>query len=366
LESISRRYTSPYRDVIRAKIVLMAAQGLQNKEIAARLDLPFQIVCKWRKRFFEERLAGLGERSRSGRRPVPPPPELVVAVKAIACELPARLGLPFSRLHVPAIQAEVVSRGLVASISGITIWRWLAEDAIKPWMHRSWIFPRDPNFELKAGRALDLYARRFDGKELTADDFVISADEKTSIQARLRCHPSVAANSRHPMLVEHEYDRAGALAYIAAWDVHRAKLFGRLEQTTGIVPFGRLVAQVMEREPYRSARRVFWVLDNGSSHRGDACVRRLQGAYPNLVVIHLPIHASWINQIEIYFSILQRKVLTPSDSTSLDDLGQRILAFQAGYEETARPFEWKFTRSDLVELLARLALKEEARLRPAA
>jgi hypothetical protein len=168
------------------------------------------------------------------------------------------------------------------------------------------------------------------------------------------------------MLVEHEYDRAGALAYIAAWDVHRAKLFGRLEQTTGIVPFGRLVAQVMEREPYRSARRVFWVLDNGSSHRGDACVRRLQGAYPNLVVIHLPIHASWINQIEIYFSILQRKVLTPSDSTSLDDLGQRILAFQAGYEETARPFEWKFTRSDLVELLARLALKEEARLRPAA
>ncbi len=239
------------------------------------------------------------------------PPELVVAVKAIACELPARLGMPFSRLHVPDIQAEVINRGLVASISDMTIWRWLDEDAIKPWTHRSWIFPRDPDFESKAVRVLDLYARQFEGRELMPDEFVISADEKTSIQARIRCHPTVAANSRHPMLIEHEYDRGGSLAYIAAWDVHRAKLFGRLDSTTGIEPFDRLVSEVMAEEPYRSARSVFWVLDNGSSHRGAASVQRLQKAYPNLVPVHLPIHAGWLNQIEIYFSILQRKVLTP-------------------------------------------------------
>jgi len=290
----------------------------------------------------------------------------VVAVKAIACELPARLGLPFSRLHVPDIQAEAISRGLVASISDMTIWRWLNEDAIKPWTHRSWIFPRDPDFEPKAGRVLDLYARRFQGRKLKSDEFVISADEKTSIQARIRCSPTVAANSEHPILVEHEYDRGGSLAYLAAWDVHRAKLFGCLEPTTGIEPFGRLVDQVMAEEPYHSARRVFWVLDNGSSHRGPASVRRLHEAYKNLVPVHLPLHASWLNQVEIYFSILQRKVLTPADVASLDDLAANILAFQAYYEVMARPFEWKFTRADLAKLLQRLALKHGGRLSEAA
>lgn len=294
------------------------------------------------------------------------PPKLVVAVKAIACELPARLGLPFSRLHVPDIQAEVIRRGLAASISEMTIWRWLDEDAIKPWTHRSWIFPRDPDFEAKAARVLDLYAREFEGRQLKPNEFVISADEKTSIQARVRCHPTVAANSRHPMLVEHEYERAGSLAYIAAWDVHRAKLFGRLELSTGIAPFGRLVEQVLTQEPYRSARRVFWVLDNGSSHRGQASIRRLQEAHRNLIPIPLPIHASWLNQIEIYYSILQRKVLTPPDATSLAELGERILAFQAIYEMMAQPFEWKFTRADLVKLLERLAKKERERLAAAA
>lgn len=284
----------------------------------------------------------------------------MVAVKAIACELPARLGLPFSRLQVPDIQAEVINRGLVASISGMTIWRWLDEDAIKPWTHRSWIFPRDPDFESKAGRVLDLYAGHFQGRKLRADEFVISADEKTSIQARIRCHPTIPANSRHPMLVEHEYERGGSLAYITAWDVHRAKLFGRLEKSTGIAPFDRLVADVMAQEPYRSARHVYWVLDNGSSHRGLASVQRLQNAQPNLVPVHLPIHASWLNQVEIYYSILQRKVLTPPDADSLDALAANILAFQAYYQEVARPFEWKFTRRDLTKLVQRMAARDAA------
>lgn len=345
--------------MVRAKIVLLAAAGLENIEIAHRLSLPFQIVSKWRKRFFEERLGGLEERPRSGRSPVFSP-ELAVAVKAIACELPARLGLPFSRLHVPDIQAEVLNRGLVAQISGTTIWRWLAEDAIKPWTHRSWIFPRASAFESKAGRALDLYGRQFEGRQLKPDEFVISADEKTSIQARIRCHPSVAATAHHPMLVEHEYDRGGALAYIAAWDVHRAKLFGSLAPKTGIAPFDSLVGEVMGEEPYRSARASSWIVDNGSSHRGAAAIKRLQSAHPNLMLVHLPIHASWLNQVEIYFSILQRKVLTPADDASLSDLGHRILAFQAAYELLARPFEWKFTKADLSRLLQRLQSHEQA------
>lgn len=283
------------------------------------------------------------------------PPELVVAVKAIACALPAQLGLPLSRLHVPDIQAEVINRGLVASISGTTIWQWLADDAIRPWRHRSWIFPRDPEFEPKAGRVLDLYARKFDGQRLKAGEYVLCSDEKTSIQARLRCHPTAPAGPGRPLRVEHEYDRGGAWAYLAAWDVHRARLFGRLEATTGIEPFSRLVEQVMSLEPYRSAERVLWIVDNGSSHRGEAAANRLQDAYKNAFMIHLPVHASWLNQIEIYFSILQRKVLTPAAAISLQQLGDDILAFEAGYQEMAKPFEWKFTRADLTELLDRLS-----------
>lgn len=162
------------------------------------------------------------------------------------------------------------------------------------------------------------------------------------------------------MLVEHEYERGGALQYLAAWDVHRAKLFGRCEPKTGIEPFGRLVDQVMTSEPYRSARRVFWVLDNGSSHRGQAAIARLTEAYPRLVPVHLPIHASWLNQVEVYFSILERKVLTPAAAVSLDELAARILTFQASYEVLARPFDWRFTRADLAKLLERLAARTVA------
>ena len=282
------------------------------------------------------------------------PPELVVQIKALACELPATRGLPLSRLSTADIVREAQRAGIVARISDKTVWRWLHEDAIRPWQHRTWIFPRDPDFAVKAGRILDLYARQYDGSALATDEFVISADEKTSIQARLRCHPSTPPQPRQPLRVEHEYERGGAWAYLAALDVHRAKLFGRCEHTTGIEPFQRLVAQVMSQSPYREARRVFWILDNGSSHRGTACVERLQTLFPNVVAVHGPIHASWLNQVEIYFSILQRKALTPNDFRSLADVEERLLGFQLYYESIATPFEWRFTKDDLAALMQKI------------
>jgi len=183
---------------------------------------------------------------------------------------------------------------------------------------------------------------------------MISADEKTSIQARHRCHPTLPTGEDGAMRVEHDYERKGALAYLAAWDVHRAKRFGRCESKNGIEPFGRLVEQVMREESYASADRVFWVVDNGSSHRGQTSVKRLEEKWPNLKLVHLPVHASWLNQIEIYFSVIQRKVLTPSDFADLDALVERLLTFQERYEQVAKPFAWKFTRRDLDRLLERL------------
>jgi len=283
-----------------------------------------------------------------------------VEVKALACELPDELGLPFSRLSCSDVARPAVQRSIVASISNTTVWRWLNADAIKPWSYRSWIFPRDPAFAEKAGRVLDLYHRHWQGEPLGPDDYVISADEKPSIQARKRCHPGKAPAPNCPQLVEFEYARRGALAYFAAWDVHRAKVFGRCEQTTGIDAYHRLVDQVMQQEPYRSARRVFWVTDNGSSHRGHTSVERLRCWYPNAVQVHTPVHASWLNQVEIYFSVVQRKVLTPNDFEDLDAVEARLLEFQALYEQHAKPFQWKFTREDLKRVLNKVSRKSQA------
>ena len=279
---------------------------------------------------------------------------MVVQVKALACELPHRLGLPLSRLSLADIRQEAMTQGIVARISDTTLWRWLSADAIRPWQHRTWIFPRDPDFAHKAGRILDLYARLWEGKPLRSSEFVISADEKTSIQARRRKHPTLPPAAGRPMRVEHEYFREGAWSYLAAWDVHRAKLFGRCEKKNGIAPTDRLIAEVMSQEPYQSAERVFWIMDNCSAHRGKKAAQRIRSRWPNAFLVHTPIHASWLNQIEIYFSIVQRKVLTPNDFSSLEQVRQVLMDFEIRYQQTASPFQWTFTRNDLSALLAKL------------
>lgn len=241
----------------------------------------------------------------------------MVAIKALACELPTKADnpQPLARWQCPDLARAAVEQGIAASISDTTIWRWLSADAIKPWQYRSWIFPRDPDFGPKAAQVLDLYARRFHDTALRPDEYVISADEKTSIQARIRKHATTPPAPSQPARVEAEYFRGGSLAYLAAWDVHRAKVFGRCEQTTGIDPFNRLVEGVMTTEPYTTARRVFWVVDNGSSHRGQASIDRLQDRWPNLRLIHLPVHASWLNQVETTSPSYNAKSSHPTTST---------------------------------------------------
>src|SRR5215204_6555034 len=203
------------------------------------------------------------------------PPEQVAEVVAVACELPARHERPLGRFSRTELHRLVIEQG-VTDASATTIWRWLHDRSIKPWQQRSWIFPRDPDFQPKAGRVLDLYARRFEGRLLHPGEYVICADEKSQLQALARRHETIAAAPGRPALVEFEYKRGGTLAYLAAWDVHHARLFGRL------------VEQVMSTEPYASAKTVFWVVDNGSSHAGQRSIARMHDAYPNARLIHLP------------------------------------------------------------------------------
>jgi len=290
------------------------------------------------------------------------PPVHVAEIKALACALPAEQGLPLSRWSSAEIAREAVQRGIVAQISGTTVWRWLSQDAIRPWNYRSWIVRRDPRFRAKAGPILDLYEGRWQGQLLEPGDIVVCADEKPSIQARRRIARTRPAAAGRGQLVEHEYERKGALCYLAAWDVRRAKIHDRCAPKDGIVPFDALIEQFMTIEPYRSAPRVFVIVDNGSAHRGKRSIDRLQGAWPNLILVHTPVHASWLNQCEIYFSVVQRKALQPNDFADLDALEAHLLAFGRRYEQIAAPFQWKFTRHDLDVLLNRLPDTPEHRI----
>ena len=331
----------------------MAAEGAQNVDIAERVGVCVDVASKWRKRFCQHGLAGLKDRPRSGR-PRMFGSAVVAGVKALACEPPEQRQVPLSRWSSHELAAQAVTEGLVDSISSSTVRRWLHADAIKPWRYRSWIFPRDPDFAAKAARVLDLYARVVDGVPLGLDDYVISADEKSQLQALRRCHPGRPAGPRHLSKVEFEYERGGTLAYMGAYDVHRAHLYGTIADKTGIVPFMELVDKVMTQEPYASARTVYWVVDNGSSHIGKRSIDRMTAAWPNARLVHLPVHASWLNQIEIVFSIIQRKVVKPADFADLAVLADRLGRFEHRYNETARPFDWRFTRGDLTDMLQRL------------
>ncbi len=353
LEARASSYTACHAVVVRARIVLAAAEGVANTEIAARVGVCVDVVSKWRKRFVVEGVAGLADRARSGR-PKQFAAEVTAGIKALACEPPEARAVPLSRWTSTELAAQAITEGLVSSISASTVRRWLAADVIKPWRHRSWIFPRDPNFAAKAARVLDLYGRVWDGEPLGADEYVISADEKSQLQALRRVHPELGTGPGRVRRVEFEYKRGGTLAYMGAYDVHAARLFGTVAAKTGIVPFMDLVAHVMSTEPYASARRVFWVVDNGSSHKGQPSIARMTAAHPTARLVHLPVHASWLNQIEIVFSVIQRKVIKPADFADLAALADRLKRFTHHYNTTARPFDWRFTRADLAAMLERL------------
>jgi hypothetical protein len=281
------------------------------------------------------------------------PPLDRALVTAIACETVAQTKQPLSRQSLDDLTRRA-NAILSKPMSRTTVWRTLDEDAIKPWQYEHWIFPRDPQFARKAGPILDLYAGVWEGKPLQPDEYLLSCDEKTSIQARERIHGETPPGPGRPRRIEPEYKRHGALQYLAAWDVHRGVIQGRCEAKTGIEPFGRLVDQILEKPPYDKAKRLFFVVDNGSSHRGNASIQRMQKKDKRIVLVHTPTHASWLNQVEIYFSIIQRKVLTPNDFPNLESLRVRLALYEELTNRTPKPFEWKFTRNDLTLWLQRV------------
>ena len=282
-----------HRDRLRAQIVLAAARGHPNAQIAAGLGISVDTVRKWRGRFAARGLDGLADRPRAGR------PRRIsaadrAAVVALACQLPAATGIPLAHWTGPELAAELTARELASSpVSASSVLRILAEHPVKPWQYQSWIYPRDPDFEAKAKVILDLYQGFYRDEPLGPGDRILSFDAKPQINARRRLHPTMAAAPGRPVRYEHEYKRQGSLALLAGLDVHTGQVFASTPLTTGIKPFMDLAGQVMGRPEYHNAPRVFAIVDNGSDHRGQAAIDRLARAHPNAIMIHTPVHASW-------------------------------------------------------------------------
>ena len=341
------------RLVIRILSILLADKGKTIAATAETLGCCEQTVLNQRKRFLARRSEGpvtaLEDLPRSGR-PVTYGPQERAQVIAIVCETLWKHELPLSRFSIADLHRVVTQEESLAGLSHGSLGRFLRQNALKPWRYRYWLFPRDPDFVNKACVILDLYAGFWEGQRLGTDEYVLSADEKT-IQILARCHPSLPAVPGYEQRVEFEYKRKGTVAYHAVWDVFRGIAFGRVAPNTCIATFNQLLDLVMAQDPYQTAGRVFWIVDGGSAHHRNTFPTRLRGMYANAVSVSLPVHASWLNHIEIYFSIVQRKVLTPLDVTNKVSLTKRLLDFQEYYQEVAKPFSWRFTAADLKKRL---------------
>jgi len=270
--------------------------------------------------------------------------------KFLVCETLHEHRQPLSRFSISDLHRVVIEEEGLGNLSYGSLVRILDENVLKPWRYTYWLFPRDPNFVSKACVTLDLYAGFWQGQRLGPDEFLLSSDEKT-IQVLKRCHPGLPVIPGYVQRVEFEYERLGTVAYHAAWDVFRGQVFGRVAPNTCIATFNQLIDLVMTQEHYQGSARTFWIVDGGCAHHPNTFPARLQGMYPNAVAVPLPTHSSWLNQIEIYFSIVQRKVLTPMDVANAETLTERLLGFQDYYQERAKPFSWKFTAADLKERL---------------
>ena len=339
--------------------MLAAARGRDNARIAADLRISADTVRKWRGRLAGRGLDGLADLPRSGRsRRIS---ELTrAAVVALACQLPAATGVPLSRWTGPELPAEITRAGLGRQLSLSSVLRILAEHPVKPWQYQSWISPRAPDSGARASVILDLYQgfTKAGGCGPATASCLWTPGRPSRPAAAAAPPPRPRAPS--PCGPGTNTPGHGALTLLAALDVHTGKVLAATPATAGIVPFMDLMSQVMSLPQYKDAPRVSVIADNGSDHRGQAAVRRLHDAWPNAIMIHTPVHAYWLNQAEIFFSITQKKAISPNDFASLDELAGTLPAFVDRYNQTARPFNWKFTAADLARLLDRISAHEHA------
>jgi len=348
---------------LRARIILRANDGWSNREIARDLGCDEDTVGKWRKRFAEQGPKGLWDLPRSGR-PRTFSAEQVARVLERATQAPQDHGVPFSHWDAGALQRVAVEAGITESIHPTTIWRWLRDADIQPHRVRYWLKSTDPDFEIRMRDVTDLYLSTQD--RAARGEVVFSVDEKTSIQALERKHPDRLPIPGIPQRIEHEYIRHGTLCLTASFNVLTGEVFGMLTESRPACVFASFIDQVC-RNRAEEVSRIHLVMDqlnthwhhdlcevvasasgisyNRDQHRRGADRREFLMRSDKRVIVHYtPKHASWLNQIEIWFSVLARKLLRRETFRSLADLRARILEFIIYYNRClAHPYRWTYT-----------------------
>ena len=331
LERRVRAHTTPQRMARRCRIVLLAADGVANRRIAPEVAMNENQVGVWRKRFEAERLAGLEDRARSGRPRIYGHDERLKVV-ATATSTTPQWASHWSHALLAGVLCEM-------GISASQVGRILAELDIKPHQVRSWLArPDDPTFWDRAADVCGLYLSR------PTNALVLSIDEKTAIPARSRKHPTRPLGPGRPERQEFEYRRHGTACLIAALDVHTGEVIATDTPRNNSANFIAFLEGINTSVPKR--KRVHIVLDNGSSHVSKVTKQWLT-EHPRFVAHYTPKHASWLNQIELFFSILTRQLLRRGEFASRDDLVAKMMGFIREHNRTAKPFRWTYDGTPL-------------------
>lgn len=329
LEGRLRARRTEQRAVERARIVLLAADGFNNRQIAERLSADPDTVSKWRSRFAGEGLAGLEDRSRPGRPLVYGHDDRLKVIKTVTEEPPDPASHWTGHQIAEALAADV-------GISRSQIWRILNDLDLKPHRVRSWLTSHDPEFWEKATDVCGLYLNPPEGA------LVLSVDEKTGMQAKSRINPTKPARPGSPARQEFEYRRHGTACLFAALDVHTGEIISETKGRNRSVEFISFLEHLDRVTPDELTLHL--VLDNGPSHISKQTRKWLTDPtrQDRFVVHHTPTHASWLNQIELFFSILGRRLLHRGEFGSLDELVSKVMTFITDYNQKAAPFRWTY------------------------
>jgi transposase len=332
LERRVRAHTSTQRAVKRARIVLLAVEGTPNRQIAAAVGMSEEYVGVWRRRFERERLGGLEDRPRPGRPRLYGHDDRLKIIETVTAKTPEVESQWSHRLIAAALRDVGISASQVGRI--------LADLDLKPHLVRGWLTrPDDPAFGERAMDVCGLYLRAPDDNAL-----VLSVDEKTAIPARSRRHPTTRCQPGRIERQEFEYRRHGTACLMAALNVHTGEVWASDAARNDADGFIAFLERIDADTP--DELTIHLVLDNGASHVAKRTKAWLAD-HPRFVVHHTPKHASWLNQVELFFSILSRKLLRRGEFASRDELVTRIMAFIHNHNRTAKPFAWTYDGSPL-------------------
>jgi transposase len=335
LESLTRSRTAATRDVQRARIVLLAADGWSNRAIGVHVGLHYNQVAVWRDRYRIEGLAGLVDTDRPGRPPVYDADDVILLVKT-ATETPPE---PASRWTMEALARRLNEAGV--AISPSQVWRICQALDLKPWQYESWMTSHDPDFWAKAADVCGLYV------DPPVNAVVWSVDEKTGMQAKSRLNPTrpaqpaTAIRPGRGVRREFEYRRHGTAVLYAGLNVHDGQVTAWVTDSTRATNFIAFLTDLVAATP--PGLELHCIVDNLSAHGTEKVTEFLDDPAHHHVFLHrTPTHASWLNQVELFFSILQRRLLRYGEFGSVDDLAARVIAFINDYNKRAKPFRWTY------------------------